>query len=101
MSTPSVDRYTFTPTPQRCWDLAEEGAVRLQPEAKARALEHAAICCAQSFNWLNQGADRWLTIRRLMTGACKPDDFGVLMAAVAEGYGPKVRIVAEQLAGAR
>lgn len=88
--------YRYAPSPERAWQIAEEGGLRLNEQSKVQALIHAAICAENDFRFIGD-RDNWLVIRRLMHPSVRGDDFGLLISAVAEGNPTRMREVAERL----
>lgn len=93
MTAPLTDRWT--PSPERAWQIAVEGGLRINDETKAAALTHAAI--QTDAHWSFVGGENWVTIRRLMVPRWKADEFIHLVNAVREGLGPVIKAEAARL----
>lgn len=89
----------FPVDPAKAWSAACAGHLRLNREARAQALLHAARETAADYRWIGD-RNRWLTVRRLAGPVPSLDMlFGDLIAAVAKDSDVTVMAALDAIVG--
>lgn len=97
MTAPEVVRsfraHQFAPTPIAAWRAAHNNNLRINAATRRQALLHAAAACCDSLQWLAEDRTRWVTVDRMIdpTVTDRGAMFGLLIAAVATGFGPVIQ----------